>query len=57
MKGNIMKKVSIEVLQAENDYLSSSLRNIRSQITVGKKILSESQKNMTIYMQLMVKHY
>lgn len=39
-----MKKISIEVLQAEIDYLSSSLRNIRSQIKVGKKILSESQK-------------
>ena len=39
-----MKKVNIEALKAKNDYLSSSLRNIRSQITVGKKILSESQK-------------
>ncbi|MGN0929923.1 MAG: hypothetical protein ACI4N3_04750 [Alphaproteobacteria bacterium] len=39
-----MKKVNIEILKEENKYLTSSLKNIRTQINAEKKKLSESQK-------------
>ncbi|MBD5405469.1 hypothetical protein HDR59_02870 [bacterium] len=39
-----MEKVNIEVLEAENDYLSFCLKDIRLEIKADKKILAENQK-------------